>query len=114
MIIANFLADVIYSFLDPRITLGGALKLENRQKEITRLRKLIFTNGLSGFGFVTVLVFLLLAFLYWATGGRTAPYPANAINLSSPNLPPSLVHFFGTDFEEEISSRESSLHCRLT
>jgi peptide/nickel transport system permease protein len=81
-------------------------ELGDRQREITRLRKLIFTNGLSSFGFITVLVFLLLALLYWATGGRTAPYPANAINLSGPNLPPSFVHLFGTDFEgRDIFSR---------
>ena len=77
----------------------------DRQREITRLRKLIFTNGLSSFGFITVLVFLLLALLYWATGGRTAPYPANAINLSSP-ISLQALHLFGTDFEgRDIFSR---------
>ena len=66
----------------------------------------MFTNGLSSFGFVTVLIFLLVALLDWATGGRIAPYPAGAINLSSPNLAPSLAHIFGTDFEgRDIFSR---------
>ena len=74
--------------------------------EINRLRRLVFTNGLSTFGFLTVLIFSVLALAYWASGGGITPYPANAINLSTPNLPPSLAHFFGTDFEgRDIFSR---------
>jgi len=74
--------------------------------ELVRLRKLIFTNWLSSFGFFTVLVFSAVAIAYWVTGGLIAPYSASAINLSTPNLPPGLAHLFGTDFEgRDIFSR---------
>jgi peptide/nickel transport system permease protein len=69
------------------------------QTEFKNLRRLVFTNALSAFGFFTVAIFLLLALLYWATGGLIAPYRADAFNLATPNLPPSFSHLFGTDFE---------------
>jgi len=67
--------------------------------ESKRLRRLLMSNTLSMFGLVTVAVFVVLALLEVLTFGRLTPYDPYAPNFAAANLPPSLTHFFGTDFE---------------
>ncbi|MEM3670474.1 MAG: ABC transporter permease [Thermoprotei archaeon] len=64
-----------------------------------RLRRLVFANRFSAFGFVTVCAFCFLAFAEGVTGSRLTPYPFREINLLEANSPPSLLHPFGTNFE---------------
>ncbi|MDA4124723.1 MAG: ABC transporter permease [Thaumarchaeota archaeon] len=62
------------------------------------VRRLLFPNKLSSAGSILVMVFVVLAVSYWATGGAIAPYNPSTPNLGASNLPPNLVHPFGTDF----------------
>lgn len=57
------------------------------------------SNPLSMFGLVTVTVFVVLALLEAITFGRLTPYNPYAPDFQAANLPPSLAHLFGTDFE---------------
>jgi peptide/nickel transport system permease protein len=68
------------------------------RKALSRFRSLAFSNPLTGFGTVAVIVFVGIATLYILTGGAIALYSATAQNLSLTNAPPSLSHIFGTDF----------------
>ena len=73
---------------------------------ISRFKKLAFSNFLSSFGTVTVIIFLVVALLYYLTSGAISPYSANAQNLLDTNAPPTLAHWFGTDFAgRDIFSR---------
>jgi peptide/nickel transport system permease protein len=73
---------------------------------LSRFRKLAFSSWLTGFGTVTVLAFVFLAFAYSVTGGAIAPYSATAQNLLDTNARPSFAHWFGTDFAgRDIFSR---------
>jgi len=67
--------------------------------EPRRLLKLLTSNPLSLFGLVTASIFVLIALLEGATLGALTPYNPYATNFAHPNLGPSLVHLFGTDFE---------------
>jgi len=67
--------------------------------ESRRLRRLLMSNALSMFGLVTVAVFVTLALLEVLTFGRLTPFDPYAPNFAAANLPPSVTHFFGTDFE---------------
>ena len=80
-------------------------KLSDIRRALSRFRALAFSNKLCAFGTLTTIVFLGLALLYFVSGGAIAPY-----NPSRPypdaNAPPSLAHFFGTDFAgRDIFSR---------
>ena len=66
-------------------------------KGATQLRRLMFANKLTAFGSITVLLSVGLAVTAWATSGAIAPYDPSKLNLAQSNLPPSLVHPFGTD-----------------
>ena len=73
---------------------------------ISKFRKLAFSNFLSAFGTVTVIVFGLLAILFYLTNGAIAPYNPNLQNLLDTNAAPSAAHWFGTDFAgRDIFSR---------
>lgn len=67
--------------------------------DITRLRRLIFSNWLSTFGVITVALFSMLALLETVSFGRITPYNPYTANFQQTNVFPSLAHFFGTDFE---------------
>ena len=67
--------------------------------EGARLRRLITSNPLSMFGLVAVTVFVTLALLEAVTFGRITPFSPYQPNFEQANVGPSLVHFFGTDFE---------------
>ena len=67
--------------------------------DITRLRRLIFSNWLSTFGVITVALFSVLALLEVVSFGRITPYDPYAANFQQTNVFPSLAHLFGTDFE---------------
>jgi len=76
------------------------------KKALTQFRKLAFSNWLTGFGTVAVIIFIGLAALYILTNGAIAPYNPSAQNLLDTNAPPSLSHLFGTDFAgRDIFSR---------
>ncbi len=76
------------------------------KERLSKLSKLLFSNKLSSFGAVTVIFFVGLAIIFNLTGGAIAPYNPKAQNLLGTNLPPSLSHFFGTDFAgRDIFSR---------
>jgi peptide/nickel transport system permease protein len=51
------------------------------------------------FGLVAATLFVVLALLEAVTLGRITPYNPYQPNFGQANLGPSLVHFFGTDFE---------------
>jgi len=82
-------------------------KMSARLKDtISKFRKLAFSNSLSTFGTVTVIVFGLLAILFYVTNGAIAPYKPNLQNLLDTNAAPSAAHWFGTDFAgRDIFSR---------
>ena len=82
-------------------------KMSARLKDtISKFRKLAFSNFLSTFGTVTVIVFGLLAILFYMTNGAIAPYKPNLQNLLDTNAAPSAAHWFGTDFAgRDIFSR---------
>jgi peptide/nickel transport system permease protein len=71
-----------------------------------RLRQMMLSNRLSAVGLIIVVVVVGAAILYSVLGPRVTPYDPGAPNLAAANLPPSLAHFFGTDFEgRDIFSR---------
>ncbi len=73
---------------------------------LSAFRRLAFSNPLTGFGTVAVIVFVGLSALYVLTRGAIAPYSPTAQNLLNTNAPPSLTHLFGTDFAgRDIFSR---------
>ena len=79
---------------------------EAAKRALVQFRKLAFSSPLTAFGTVAVIVFVSLAILYVVTGGAIAPYGANQQNLLDTNAPPSLAHWFGTDFAgRDIFSR---------
>jgi peptide/nickel transport system permease protein len=64
-----------------------------------RLRRLITSNALSTFGLVTATVFVVLALAEAVSFGKITPFNPYLPDYNHANLGPSLVHFFGTDFE---------------
>jgi peptide/nickel transport system permease protein len=71
-----------------------------------RLRQMMLSNRLSALGLVIVAVVIITAILYSVLGARVTPYDPGRPDLTAANLPPSLSHFFGTDFEgRDIFSR---------
>jgi peptide/nickel transport system permease protein len=87
-------------------TVPETVKPVGLRAAISRFKKLAFSNFLSSFGTITVIVFLALALLYYLTSGAISPYNATAQNLLDTNAPPSLAHWFGTDFAgRDIFSR---------
>lgn len=77
------------------------------QRELTStIRELLFESRMTAAGFVGSLAFMILALVEGLSGGRVAPYNPSTLNLSDANLPPSLGHLFGTNFEgQDIFSR---------
>lgn len=71
-----------------------------------RLRQMMLSNRLSALGLVIVTVVVVTAILFSVLGARITPYDPGRLDLAAANLPPSLSHFFGTDFEgRDIFSR---------
>jgi len=71
-----------------------------------RFRKLILSNAVSTLGLVIVIASIALSVLFAAFGRSITPYDPYALNFQQANLPPSTVHFFGTDFQgRDIFSR---------
>ena len=64
-----------------------------------KFRQLIFANRLSTLGLVIVIVSVVAAVLFIIFGSSITLYNPYAVNLQQSNLPPSVTHFFGTDFE---------------
>ena len=98
VIVANFIADIIYPLLDPRITLGeGGLSSRSQEaKEAPHCRMLS-----RSFGLVTAAVFVTLALLEAAELREGSPLQPVRAQL---RLRPTLSSFtrptsFGTDFE---------------
>jgi peptide/nickel transport system permease protein len=67
--------------------------------EAKRLRRLLMSNALSVFGLVTTAVFVVLAVLEVVSFGKITPFNPYTPDFGQANVGPSLVHFFGTDFE---------------
>ena len=71
-----------------------------------KFRQLFLANSLSTLGIVIVIVSVTMAVLFTIFGRAVTPYDPYALNLQQSNLPPSLSHFFGTDFQgRDIFSR---------
>lgn len=71
-----------------------------------RFRKLILSNAVSTVGLLIVITSIALSVLFAAFGRGITPYDPYALNFGQANLPPSTVHFFGTDFQgRDIFSR---------
>jgi peptide/nickel transport system permease protein len=78
---------------------------------LSNFKKFAFSNKLSTFGTVSVIIFVVLAAAYPLSNGAIAPYSpdyqslqGNGLFLS--NAPPSLAHLFGTDLQgRDIFSR---------
>lgn len=64
-----------------------------------KFRQLILANRLSTLGLVIVICSVVPAILFSICGSAVTPYNPFAVNLQQSNLPPSVTHFFGTDFE---------------
>jgi len=71
-----------------------------------KFKDLVLSNRLSSVGLVIVAVSVTAACAFAIFGPRVTPYNPFALNLQESNLPPSLTHFFGTDFQgRDIFSR---------
>jgi peptide/nickel transport system permease protein len=71
-----------------------------------KFRQLILSNALSTLGLVIVIISVALSVLFALFGRGITPYDPYALNLQQSNLPPSISHFFGTDFQgRDIFSR---------
>lgn len=71
-----------------------------------KFSKLLLANRVSASGLVIVIVSVALAVLFLIFGKGITPYDPYAPNFQQSNLPPSITHFFGTDFEgRDIFSR---------
>ena len=71
-----------------------------------KFRQLFLANSLSTLGIVIVIVSVTMAVLFTIFGRAVTPYDPYALNLQQSNLPPSVSHFFGTDFQgRDIFSR---------
>ena len=69
----------------------------NFKDSASKFFKVIFSNWLSGSGFIIIAIFSIIAILYELLGTRMVPYNPYQINLLNANLPPSSSHWFGTD-----------------
>jgi len=69
----------------------------NIRSQIKKFLNTIFSNWLSGTGFIIILIFIVIAVLYEILGTRIVPYNPYQINLLQANMPPSSAHWFGTD-----------------
>jgi len=69
----------------------------NFKYSVRKFFKVIFSNWLSGSGFIIIAIFSIIAILYELLGTRMVPYNPYQINLLNANLPPSSSHWFGTD-----------------
>jgi peptide/nickel transport system permease protein len=71
-----------------------------------KFKDLVLSNRLSCLGLVIVVVSVTAATVFAIFGARITPYNPFALNLQESNLPPSLTHFFGTDFQgRDVFSR---------
>ena len=71
-----------------------------------KFRQLILSNRLSALGLVIVIVSIAFSVLFGIFGRGITPYDPYALNLQQSNLPPSNIHFFGTDFQgRDVFSR---------
>ncbi|MEM0121011.1 MAG: ABC transporter permease [Thermoprotei archaeon] len=79
----------------------------SRATGVTRLLgEMFFESRLTAVGLVGVVVFLGLALVEGLSFGRLTPYNPSTLNLMEANLPPSINHLFGTNFEgQDIFSR---------
>jgi len=64
-----------------------------------RFGQLVLSNRLSTLGLAIVIVSIAVAVAFGVSGGRVTPYDPFALNLQDANLPPSVSHLFGTDFQ---------------
>ncbi|HXY82408.1 MAG TPA: ABC transporter permease [Candidatus Saccharimonadales bacterium] len=64
-----------------------------------RFGQLVLSNRLSTLGLAIVIVSLAVALGFGLFGARVTPHDPFALNLQDANLPPSLSHLFGTDFQ---------------
>jgi peptide/nickel transport system permease protein len=71
-----------------------------------KFKDLVLSNRLSCLGLVIVVVSVTAGAAFAIFGTRVTPYNPFALNLQESNLPPSLTHFFGTDFQgRDVFSR---------
>jgi peptide/nickel transport system permease protein len=71
-----------------------------------KFKDLVLSSRLSFLGLVIVAVSVTAAAAFTIFGPRITPYNPFALNLQESNLPPSLTHFFGTDFQgRDVFSR---------
>jgi len=64
----------------------------NIRSQIKKFLNTIFSNWLSGTGFIIILIFIVIAVLYEILGTRIVPYNPYQINLLQANMPPSSAH----------------------
>lgn len=71
-----------------------------------KFKDLVLSSRLSCLGLVIVVVSVAAALAFAIFGPRVTPYNPFGLNLMESNLPPSLSHFFGTDFQgRDVFSR---------
>ena len=71
-----------------------------------KFKDLVLSSRLSCLGLIIVVVSVAAATAFSIFGTRITPYNPFALNLQQSNLPPSLAHFFGTDFQgRDVFSR---------
>jgi peptide/nickel transport system permease protein len=76
------------------------------KRALASFRKLAFSNWLSSFGTILVIVFVILAVAYPLTNGAIAPYNPSTVHPFNGHEQPSLQHWFGTDIQgRDIFSR---------
>jgi len=64
-----------------------------------KFRHLVLSNRLSTVGLIIVLVSVTVAAAFAIFGEQITPYNPFTLNLQQSNLPPSVNHLFGTDFQ---------------
>jgi peptide/nickel transport system permease protein len=71
-----------------------------------KFRQLVLSNRLSSLGLVIVVISITSGVAFAVFGARITPYNPYGLNLQQSNLPPSISHFFGTDFQgRDVFSR---------
>jgi len=71
-----------------------------------KFKDLVLSSRLSCLGLIIVVISVIMAVAFSILGARVTPYNPFALNLQESNLPPSLAHFFGTDFQgRDVFSR---------
>jgi len=71
-----------------------------------KFRQIVLSNRLTSLGLLVVIASVSVGVAFAIFGARVTPYDPFVLNLQESNLPPSISHLFGTDFQgRDVFSR---------